>query len=726
MHACIARETDEKARRERRNIHRTRAQMHEKRIYFVNPPAGSPGASPSLVPPPRPSSSRGCEILISQPHERLPQRLLVLRHEPRHGGRRAFSERGEIRRRRIVPERRQRPHDLRQRPRRQSRPCVTASRASTSSCLVDIFSPRRDAPHRPSVAADGWRTSFSASSTSLAASAAVRRRRLMPGASARAQQLGALRAVEPSFAVAFGTLLGTVLGTPERRGVRADDVISGVDAQHPPRVHHREPILLLEVVDEATPPPRPTPACPRARVCVEVWRTPSASSPASLRPCDRRGAPPRWSTPPSPPPAAASRGRQRPKDAIQIFGLDARRAPGNLALHRLHVRRRRRTIHLRARPQTLREVQHARHAPEILRRRLLEQRVERPRAARLEPRARPHNKLDVSRPSNERRFSIVVRIVASQNAAPGSCSRYATPRSVLLNSCARKPPRKRPSPSHSAESVASSGLWRSWPNAQSVLEMACGRTSPRRPPREVPPREAALSRSSRSSPAAMSARTFAPGWCSSLRVRPRDVGEALGVHAAEASLDDGAESGETCVSDGRGAVAFGSGVCGDAVDGGGGVDGVELVAILRDDRQDVAVVGQGGELGLDGAAAAEIALTGGAATAAGGTATAAGASAGRRGVGLGGDGEGDAVSARGKGGGGGRSGRRPRERGASRGEGGGEDARGARATRGGRRGRSGHRRWGAMRHHCGARRPRRVEDRHAARGARRRFFRSGN
>ena len=140
------------------------------------------------------------------------------------------------------------------------------------------------------------------------------------------------------------------------------------------------------------------------------------------------------------------------------------------------------------------------------------------------------------------------------------------------------------------------------------------------------------------------------------RVRPRDVGEALGVHAAEASLDDGAESGETCVSDGRGAVAFGSGVGGDAVDGGGGVDGVELVAILRDDRQDVAVVGQGGELGLDGAAAAEIALTGGAATAAGGTATAAGASAGRRGVGLGGDGEGDAVSARGKGGGGGRSG----------------------------------------------------------------------
>ena len=135
--------------------------------------------------------------------------------------------------------------------------------------------------------------------------------------------------------------------------------------------------------------------------------------------------------------------------------------------------------------------------------------------------------------------------------------------------------------------------------------------------------------------------------------------------------------------------------------------------------RDVAVVGQGGELGLDGAAAAEIALTGGAATAAGGTATAAGASAGRRGVGLGGDGEGDAVSARGKGGGGGRSGRRPRERGASRGEGGGEDARGARATRGGRRGRSGHRRWGAMRHHCGARRPRRVEDRHvrfAARG----------
>ena len=67
---------------------------------------------------------------------------------------------------------------------------------------------------------------------------------------------------------------------------------------------------------------------------------------------------------------------------------------------------------------------------------------------------------------------------------------------------------------------------------------------------------------------------------------------------------------------------------GDAVDGGGGVDGVELVAILRDDRQDIAVVGQGGELGLDGAAAAEIALTGGAATAAGGTATAAGASAG--------------------------------------------------------------------------------------------------
>ena len=123
------------------------------------------------------------------------------------------------------------------------------------------------------------------------------------------------------------------------------------------------------------------------------------------------------------------------------------------------------------------------------------------------------------------------------------------------------------------------------------------------------------------------------------RVRPRDAGEALGVHAAEASLDDGAESGKTCVSDGRGAVAFGSGVCGDAVDGGGGVDGAELVAILRDDRQDVAVVGQGGELGLDGAAAAEIALTGGAATAAGGTATAAGASAGRRGVGLGGDGE---------------------------------------------------------------------------------------
>ena len=290
---------------------------------------------------------------------------------------------------RIVPERRQRPHDLRQRPRRQSRLLRHGvSREHVELSRGHLQSQKRRSPQTQRGGGRVEDVVLRLLDESGGERRRVRRRRLMPGASVRAQQLGALRAVEPSFAVAFGTLLGTLLGTPERRGVRADDVISGVDAQHPPRVHHREPILLRQVVDEATRRPDQ-----RLHVPGRGSVSKSGERPVRLHQhlfvhaigeARRRGGQRRHRLLPQRRPER----RQRPKDAIQIFRVHARRAPGNLALHRLHVRRRRRTIHLRARPQTLREVQHARHAPEILRRRLLEQRVHGRRAARIDPIAR--------------------------------------------------------------------------------------------------------------------------------------------------------------------------------------------------------------------------------------------------------------------------------------------------------------------------------------------------
>ena len=80
----------------------------------------------------------------------------------------------------------------------------------------------------------------------------VRRRRLMPGASVRAQQLRRTARRRAQLRRRLRHPPRHPPRHPERRGVRADDVISGVDAQHPPRVHHREPILLRQVVDEAT------------------------------------------------------------------------------------------------------------------------------------------------------------------------------------------------------------------------------------------------------------------------------------------------------------------------------------------------------------------------------------------------------------------------------------------------------------------------------------------
>ena len=300
--------------------------------------------------------------------------------------------------------------------------------------------------------------------------------------------------------------------------------------------------------------------------------------------------------------------RERPEDAIHALRRQPIGASRQLGVHRFDVRLRRVNAHLGARPQALGEVQRGRHPAEVLRRALLQQRgdqlVGRPGA---DPRERPQQVT--------RLLTLERTVIGSHGVVDGRVERLA--RRVLhvrraehhvrqlLRAEARQP--RAHGVKDGRERVVARPVPQSPERPHHVghrLRLHLSRL------RDAPPRlRRRVLRGRRVRVCARGELALEPGGdvveeVRARRVvqpsaRPRDVGQSLGVHAREVGADEVHERRE-----GRGrrdgfARGVALGVRGDAVDGRGGVDRVERVAVGVDDCEDIARVASAGELALD-------------------------------------------------------------------------------------------------------------------------------
>ena len=419
----------------------------------------------------------------------------------------------------------------------------------------------------------------------------------MPRPPVRAEQLRRLVAVQLGLPRSCWGVFALALA-PEVRGVRADHVVARVGPQHPPGVHHRQPVIRGKLIHQPSgrgdnllhvarrrpvTKPRERPVRLDQHLRVHAIRQPRRRVRQRVHRVRAEG---------------RAHRRERPEDAIHALRRQPRRASRQLGVHSLDVRLRRRDAHLGARPQALGQVERGRHPAQVLRRALLQQRgdqlVGRPSS---DPRERPQQVarlltlegLDVRRHGVEhRRVERIARDVLHVRRAEHHVRQ-------LLRAEVPQPRRhgaKDGSQAFVARPVAKRPQRPHHVGHRLRLHLSRLRGAPTLRGRRLRG-ELALE------PGGDVVEEIRTRGVVEPRARPRDVGQSLGVHAAEIGADEVHERREG--RGGRDGFARGValGVRGDAVDGGGGVDGVERVAVGVDDCEDIARVASAGELALD-------------------------------------------------------------------------------------------------------------------------------
>mmetsp|Transcript_7287 Transcript_7287/g.32138 ORF Transcript_7287/g.32138 Transcript_7287/m.32138 type:complete len:397 (+) Transcript_7287:494-1684(+) len=295
---------------------------------------------------------RARDLHVAEPRQRLAQRLLIFGHQPRHRVRGPVLQRREVFGRGIVPQRGERPDDLRQRPRREFfilHDCVP--RENVQLLRAHAHVQQRRAPQPEHRRARVQRPLRGLLHQFVGQRRRVRTRRLMPRPSVRAEQLRRLVAVQLGLPRSRGVF--ALVLAPEVRGVRADHVVARVGPQHPPGVHHRQPVVHGKLIRQ--PPrggddllhvarrrpvtkPRERPVRLDQHLRVHAIRQPRRRVRQRVHRVRAQG---------------RAHRRERPEDAIHALRRQTRRASRQLGVHRLDVRLRRRDAHLGARPQAL-------------------------------------------------------------------------------------------------------------------------------------------------------------------------------------------------------------------------------------------------------------------------------------------------------------------------------------------------------------------------------------